>query len=109
MTCTLQKEYIQLARGVSVEGFRTAVTFRNLSQKGVVRVIFLFTMREAGGSELDSHTDQSFGAYAPSIEIDNIAWEHVDSWPTLAEMDCAVQTVLFQDGTSWSASASPGN
>ena len=101
MTCTLQKQFVTIARGVSVEGFRTAVTFKNSTQKPIARVDFKFVMREATGAEIDSHTLQSIGMFAPNVEIDNISWSNVDDWPTLGDMDCSIQRVVFQDGSFW--------
>jgi hypothetical protein len=106
MTCTLQKQFVTIARGVSVEGFRTGVTFKNTTQKPIARVVFTFLMRDATGVEIDSHTLQSVGAFAPDVEIDNISWNNVDNWPTLGDMDCSIQQVIFQDGSSWNANSS---
>jgi hypothetical protein len=103
MTCTLQKQFVTIARGVSVEGFRTGVTFKNSTQKPIARVVFKFVMRDAAGAEIDSHTLQSVGMFAPNVEIDNISWNNVDNWPTLGDMDCSIQQVVFQDGSSWNA------
>lgn len=103
LTCTSQKTRVEIARGVSVDGFQTGVTFKNTSQKVARRVIFKFTMRDATGGEIDSHTESSSGTYVAGVEIDNIGWQTVNSWPTLADMDCAVDAVTFQDGTSWAA------
>jgi hypothetical protein len=103
MTCTLQKQFVTIARGVSVEGFRTGVTFKNSTQKPIVRVAFKFTMRDTSGSKIDSNTLQGAGTFAPAVEIDNISWNNVDDWPTLADMDCSIQRVVFQDGSVWNA------
>lgn len=99
--CTLQKEYVALARGVSVEGFRTGVVFKNTTSRPIVWVAFQFTMIDISGITIDSHSFKSTGTFAPSVEIDDIHWLDVDSWPTLGEMDCAVKRTLFADGTSW--------
>jgi hypothetical protein len=104
MTCTLQKQFVTIARGVSVEGFRTGVTFKNATQKPISRIDFKFTMRDATGSEIDSEILDGAGTFAPDVEIDNISWNKVDDWPALSDMDCSIQRVVFQDGTSWDAS-----
>ncbi len=105
LTCNLQKQFVTIARGVSVEGFRTGVTFKNVTQRPIARVVFKFVMRDAAGAEIDSHTLQSVGAFGPAVEIDNISWSNVDNWPTLGDMDCSIERVVFQDGSFWDAKA----
>jgi hypothetical protein len=102
-SCTFQKQFVSLARGVSVEGFRTGVVFTNGTTRPISTVVFLFTMRDTSGEVIDSHTSKSSGSYAPAVSIDNIHWLVVDSWPTLGAMECSIDHVVFSDGTSWSA------
>jgi hypothetical protein len=103
--CTFQKQFVPLARGVSVEGFRTGVVFTNNASRPISTVVFLFTMHDTAGAVIDSHTLKSSGSYAPAVPIDNIHWLVVDSWPTLGAMDCSIDHVVFTDGTAWSAEA----
>jgi hypothetical protein len=100
-SCTLRKEMMPLARGVSVEGLRTGVVFKNTTLKPIADVAFLFTMRDVSGDVIDSHRLHSKGTYAPNVEIDNINWLSVDSWPTLGDMDCSIDRVVFSDGSAW--------
>ena len=101
VTCSLAKQSVQIARGVSVEGLNTGIVFKNNTSKTVVAVTFNFTMVDSSGAVLETRSKQSTGAFSSAIVIDNIHWLDVDSWPTLGEMSCSVSRVSFQDGVVW--------
>jgi len=101
--CSLAKQSVQVARGVSVEGLNTGVVFKNDSVKVITTVTFRFTMIDGFGAVLETRFKQSTGTFSPGVIIDNIHWLDVNSWPTLGEMDCSIDHVSFQDGTFWSA------
>lgn len=101
--CTLAKQSVQIARGVSVEGLNTGIVFRNESLKTVAEITFRFTMIDGSGATLETRLKQSTGTFSPSVTIDNIHWLDVNSWPTLGDMNCSVDHVSFQDGSVWDA------
>lgn len=105
--CTLERHFVQVANGVSVQGFRTGVVFTNVGSKPIEAVVFEFTMIDTSGTFIDHHSLISTGTYVPNVEIDNISWLIVDTWPTLGAMDCAIHSVAFTDGTSWVPSSAP--
>ena len=102
--CTLVRQFVPLARGVSVQGFKTGVVFKNVSATAIRSVTFGFEMLDSMDAPIDRHELTSTGTYAPNVEIDNITWLVVDSWPTLGVMRCSVRRVQFADGTSWEVS-----
>jgi hypothetical protein len=103
VNCSLAKQSVQIARGVSVEGLNTGTVFKNDTSKTIEAVTFNFAMLDSSGAILESRFKESTGAFSPGIVIDNIHWLNVDSWPTLGEMICSVSRVSFQDGTVWYA------
>lgn len=102
-TCTLEKQAVELARGVYVHGVNFGVEFKNESGKSAVAVMFQFTMSDSFGTVLDTRLRESLGTFSPGVVVGNIHWLEVDSWPTLGEMGCSVQRVRFQDGTIWTS------
>ena len=103
MGCSLTKQAVQIARGVSVEGLNTGVVFKNESVKAIVAVTFRFTMIDGSGAPLETRFKDTVGTFSPAVVIDNIHWLEVNSWPTLREMSCSVGHVSFQDGSAWDA------
>jgi hypothetical protein len=103
VNCSLAKQTVQIARGVSVEGLNTGVVFKNDSSKAVAAVTFRFTMIDGSGATLETRFKESTGTFSPTVIVDNIHWLDVNSWPTLSEMRCSVGHVSFQDGSVWDA------
>jgi hypothetical protein len=103
VNCSLAKQSVQIARGVSIEGLNTGIVFRNDASKTIAVVTFRFAMIDALGTTLETRFKQSTGTYSPAVIIDNIHWLDVNSWPTLREMTCSVGHVSFQDGSAWDA------
>ena len=103
VSCSLAKQSVQIARGVSVEGLNTGIIFKNDSSKTIGAVTFRFTMIDSSGATLETRFKESTGTFSPTVVIDNIHWLDVNSWPTLSEMSCSVGHVSFQDGTVWDA------
>lgn len=103
VNCSLAKQSVQIARGVSVEGLNTGIAFRNSSSKTIAAVTFRFVMIDASGATIETRFKKSTGTFSPAVIIDNIHWLEVDSWPTLSEMSCAIDHIWFQDGTVWDA------
>jgi len=101
VNCSLAKQSVQIARGVSVEGLNTGIAFKNDSSKPIVVVTFRFTMIDGSGATLETRFKERSGTFSPAVIIDNIHWLEVNSWPTLSEMSCSVGHVSFQDGTAW--------
>jgi hypothetical protein len=103
VNCSLAKQSVQIARGVSVEGLNTGIVFKNNTSKTIGEVTFEFAMLDSSGAMLETRFKESTGAFSPAIVIDNTHWLNVNSWPTLGEMICSVSRVVFQDGTAWNA------
>jgi hypothetical protein len=103
ISCSLAKQSVEIARGVSVEGLNMGIVFKNNTSRTVAVVTFTFTMINSLGAVLEKRFKQSTGTYSPAVVIDNIHWLEVNSWPTLSEMSCSVGHVAFQDGTTWDA------
>jgi hypothetical protein len=101
VNCSLAKQSVQIARGVSVEGLSTGIVFKNDASKTIGAVTFKFTMSDSSGAILENRFEHTTGTFSPTIVIDNTHWLNVDSWPTLGEMSCSVSRVSFQDGTVW--------
>ena len=103
VNCSLAKQSVQIARGVSVEGLNTGIVFKNDSSKTIAAVTFRFAMIDGSGATLETRFKESTGTFSPTVIIDNIHWLDVNSWPTLSEMNCSVGHVSFQDGGVWDA------
>jgi hypothetical protein len=103
INCSLAKQSVQIARGVSVEGLNTGIVFKNDTSRTVTVVTFAFTMIDSSGAVLETRFKQSWGTFSSAVVIDNMHWLEVNSWPTLSEMSCSVGHVSFQDGTAWDA------
>jgi hypothetical protein len=100
VNCSLAKQSVQIARGVSVEGLSTGIVFRNNSLKTIAAITFRFTMIDASGAMLETRFKDSTGIFSPGVVIDNIHWLDVDSWPTLGAMSCSVGHVSFKMAVS---------